>query len=615
MKHFVFFLMVHAMAFRCLAGARSIENPSFISLNADGVEKNQTTLYFHIEYPEGHTFQFRPSTYLVDEAGIRHKIKGCADFNLGEWTKMGKEGFKDVSISFDALPEGTRVFDCIEGPDLTMTYQFYGIREKGQDWNVFSPKEVADNPFEEEFFRIDTVYVTGRISKSRYDRLKPAVHEVLSNSQQHLLQQYRENHGMLDLFYVNHDGTFSFKTIVAKPCMDDLNLNGIRVPILLIPGDSLHVDISHLGEYTQKVVLKSKRGDYSRILANTPFIYDRELADPRGTLIFSETDTLSAESWQPLHDKQERCLEICRYLAAKHHFSFTERKLMQMEVQTANASISIFRMQAPIFNRIGKKREEGTFDGIRHTLQELEESGIHMDFSFIEGCHWDDPTISATTHYESIPRNLLSLATHIQFHSDAKKSGAPYDSLNLCAAAEQLEVGDMLMLSYMMEKKNRNAKEYAQLPHARTLLEASIVNEFNPWRENYPFSQTKVADIIKKLVATHADKKVVLMPVDWYKKEKLSEKDSLYRSHRMEMEKEAVLLPITTSKMLSKKKLNEMQQKYTILENTVYLKHEDFLQLSNAFQLQLPFSPERVILPDGTYDISANSFFNKFKKK
>lgn len=621
MKHFVVFLMVHAMAFRCLAGTRSIENPSFMSLNADGVtitrvefEKNQTTLYFHIEYPEGHTFQFRPSTYLVDEAGIRHKIKGCADFNLGEWTKIGKEGFKDVSISFDALPEGTRVFDCIEGPDLTMTYQFYGIRENGQDWDVFPKREVADVPFRESFFRIDTVYVTGRITRSRYDRLKPAVHELHSNSQQALLRQYRENHGMLDCFHVAKDGTFSFKTIVAKPCMDIFNINDTRIPVLLIPGDHLQVEISHLGEYRQQVTFKSELGDWSRMLANTPFMYDRELANPQGTLIWSDADTLSAATWSPLHAKQERCLEICRYLAAKHHFTPTERKLMQMEVQTANASISIFRMQAPIFNRINKEREEGTFDGACHTLQELEENGIHMDFSFIEGCQWDDPTISATTHYESIPRHLLSLATHIQFHPDTKKSAAPYDSLNLCAAAEQLGVGDLLMLAYMLNRKTLDAKGLLQYPHTRTLLEASMVNESNPWRENYPFSQTKVADIIKKLVAAHAGKKVVLMPVNWYKKEKLGEMDSLYRAKRVEMEKEAVLLPIATSKVLSKKKLKEMQKEYTILGNTAYLKHEDFLQLSNAFQLQLPFSPERVILPDGTYDISANSFFNKFKK-
>ena len=607
-----------------------IECPDYISLYADGVEikrvefgKKQTTLYFNFCHYTGKTFQFRPSTYLVDEKGQHYPARSCQGFKLGEWTNAGKEGVMEVSISFDALPEGTRVFDCIEGPDLTMSFQFYGIREKGRDWNVFSPKEVADNPFEEDFFRIDTVYVTGRITKSRYDRLKPAVHEILSNSQQHLLQQYRENHGILDLLYVNHDGTFSFKTIVAKPCMDDLNLNGIRVPILLIPGDSLHVDISHLGEYNQKVVLKSKRGDYSRVLANTPFMYDRELADPRGTLIFSEEDTLSAESWQPLHDKQKQSLEICRYIAAKYHFTQTELKLMCMDVLTTNASISILRMQAPILNKYRKEREFGKMPE-RHTLQGLLESGIHLNFSFLMECPWNDPTISVTTNYESIPKHLHELVQHIQFLPDTKQYGSLYDSLNLCAAAKQFGVGDMLMLSYMMKRKIKAPHEfeeakastkYAAQPHTKSLMESAIIDDINLRRENYLVNQTVAAKVIQKLVSRHMGKKIVLMPINWYKKEDLNEKDSLYRVHRMDMDKEAVLLPIATSRFLNKKKLKELQRVYPILTNTTYLKKEDFLHLSCALQFQLSHSPERLLLPDGTYNVSARSFFDKFRIK
>lgn len=616
------FLLSLMSAICTFANIRVIENPSFVSLNADGVtitrvefEKKQTTLHFHVEQNEGSSFQFRPSTYLVDEEGKRYHAKSSDGFKLGEWTKIGQEGFKDVSISFDALPEGTRVFDCLEGPDLTLTYQFYGIREQSQDWDVFLGESMAGNPLKDSFFRIDTVYVTGRITQSKYDRQEPAAHEIYCVSEKNLLRQYRENYGLHDFFYVAKDGTFSFKTIVAKPCMDDLNINGVRIPVLLIPGDHLHVKISHLGEYDQQVDFKSELGDYSRMLVNTPFLYDRELFDPRVTPSFSETDTLPAESWQSLHEKKIKCLNICRYLVAKHHLTLAEQKLMEMEVQATYADISLMRMDYAVSNRMHREHVEGRSIGVRYPLQKLRDSGIHLDFSFLKDCHWDDPTVSATIGYEAIPMHLYDLACPILFHPDAKPYDTSCDSLNLCAAAEQLGVGDLLMLAYMLNRKTWDAKGLLQYPHTRTLLEASMVNESNPWRENYPFSQTKVENIIKKLVAAHAGKKVVLMPVNWYKKEKLGEVDSLYRAKRVEMEKEAVLLPIATSKVLSKKKLKEMQQEYAILGNTAYLKHEDFLQLSNAFQLQLPFSPERVILPDGTYDISANSFFNKFKKQ
>lgn len=603
------------------ASTHTIENPIYMSLNADAVNikrvefgKKHTTLYFHIKQKEGYSFQFRSSTYIVDEVGNRYKARSSYGFQLGEWTRIGKEGFMDVSILFDALPDGTRVFDCIEGPDLTMSFQFYGIREKGQNWDVFTRKEMADTPFKESFFHIDTAYVTGRIIQSKYDRLKPAVHEILSNSQQNLLRQYRENHGALDYFHIAKDGNFSFQTIVAKPCMDNLNINGTRIPVLLVPGDHLHVEISHLNEYNQRVTFKSELEDCSRMLTNTPFIYDSELADPRGTLIFSSADTLSAESWKLLHEKQERCLEICHYLSAKYQFTPTEQKLMQMSVRTTNASISILRMQAPIFNKRRKEWDEETFGGFRRTIQELQKDGIYLDFSFLKECPWDDPVVSATTSYESIPRHLRNLVKHIQFSPDARQFDSPYDSLNLCAATENLGVGDMLMLSYMMEGKKRNAEEYARLPHLRTLLEAAVVCEANVREENYPVNQTVAADVVKKLVAPHLDRKVVLMPINWYKKEALGEIDSLYRANRMEMEREAVLLPVTTSKLFSKKKLKELQREYPLLENTISLKYEDFLLLNSAFQFQPAIKAERVILPNGTYDTSAQSFYNKYKQ-
>jgi len=121
------------------------------------------------------------------------------------------------------------------------------------------------------------------------------------------------------------------------------------------------------------------------------------------------------------------------------------------------------------------------------------------------------------------------------------------------------------------------------------------------------------------LVAPYKDKNVILMPVSYYHPNALREVDSLYWANREEMDKEAVFLPIATTKITSKKALKEMQQKYPILKKTVYVSEEDLHRIYNAFRLAEmranTRNAEHVILPDGTYDTSSQAFFDKYRKK
>lgn len=625
---------------------RTIENPDFTSLFTYGLEirrvefgKKQTTLYFDFSRCTSTTFSVRPSTYLVDEEGRRYPIKSCEGFKLGEENKVGKEGVMEMSISFEPLPEQTRVFDCIEGPDLQRTYQFYGIREKGQDWDVFPKKEVADNPFKDSYFRVDTVFVTGRITKSKYNRWGRININYNSYAEQSLLKQYRENHASWDDFYVEKDGTFSFKSIVAKPTMDWFNINGNCFYALLIPGDHLHVEISHLDEWNQQVTFKSELGDYSRMLVNNPFVYEPELARPDLHLAWSETGKLAADTWEPLHEEQNQRLEVCRYLAAKYHFTPTEKKLLQMNVQTNNALISVMRMTSPVHIKYRKVMDvyQKTGDNKqmpkRFTLNELENDSIHFDFSFLKECVWDDPTISASPWYEVLVSQLRSFCNYIQFHPDGADYWSSADS-NTYAFAKEFGIGEPIIAQRIADRFNQQSSfpnnpdrvktgeklvEQLKLPHAKILADVRLHDEYKYGVMNYPVSQTVAAKAIKKLVAPYKDKKVILMPVSYYHPNALREVDSLYWANREEMDKEAVFLPIATTKITSKKALKEMQQEYPILKKTVYVSEENLHRIYNAFRLAEmranTRNAEHVILPDGTYDTSSQPFFDKYRKK
>ena len=625
---------------------RTIEHPDFTSLFTYDIEipkvefgEEQTTLYFDFSHYTGTSFSFRSSTYLVDEEGRRYPIKSCKGFQLDKGYNVKEDGVKEISISFEPLPEGTRVFDCIEGPDLQLSFQFYGIREKGQSWDVFPKKDVADNPFPESFFGMDTVYVTGRITQSRYDRWGRIEHESNSYSEQALRKQFRLSEGAFDGFYVEKDGTFSFKTIVVTPTMDELNINGQSIPILLIPGDHLQVDISHWGEYNQQVNIRSEKGDYSRMLTNYPFLWETEIADPRGTLSWSETGKLAADTWQPLHDEQAKQMEICRYLAAKHHFTPTEQKLMQMNVQISHAFISYMRMLSPLHLKYRKgydlyvkaKYDNRKLPPRRFSVKDLEADSIFLDLSFIKDCPWDDPTFSATKYYEVLRHKLHGLFTYIIFKPGTEGSSDENDSINTFAAAEQLGIGETLTGYYLttnsydrlqrnpeLRQKVEGIVDDFKLPHTKVLAKTSLmVDLFDYDARSYPANQSIAADVIKKLSAPYKGKKVLLLPLNCYRPNGLQKIDSLYQARRAEIDREAVFLPVTTPKFTSRQELKKLQQKYPTLKNTVYLEEEELLRLYVAFQQRnVPQAdPEMLILQDGTFGIPGRYFLENYRKK
>ena len=625
---------------------RTIEHPDFTSLFTYDIEipkvefgEEQTTLYFDFSHYTGTSFSFRSSTYLVDEEGRRYPIKSCKGFQLDKGYNVKEDGVKEISISFEPLPEGTRVFDCIEGPDLQLSFQFYGIREKGQDWDVFPKKDVADNPFPESFFGMDTVYVTGRITQSRYDRWGRIEHESNSYAEQALRRQFRLGNGAFDHFYVAKDGTFSFKTLVVKPTMDELNINGNRIPILLIPSDHLQVDISHWGEYNQQVNIRSEKGDYSRMLTNYPFLWEKEIADPRGTLIWSETGKLAADTWQPLHDELEKQMEVCRYLAAKHHFTPTEQKLMQMNVQIDQAFIACMRMQTPLHIKYRKGYDlyvKGNYDNKKlfpahFSIEDLEADSIFLDLSFIKDCPWDDPTFSATKYYEVVLSKLCSLFSYIMFIPGTEKPSSENDSINIYAAAEQLGIREALIGEYLtnylysrmvnnpkLRQKVEGIVDDFKLPHTKVLANPSLMVALNEYdTRSYPANQSIAADVIKKLYAPYKGKKVLLLPLSCYKPDGLQKIDSLYQTRRAEIDREAVFLPVATAKFTSKQELKELQQKYPTLKNTVYLDEEELLRLYVAFQRGNgpQADPEMLILQDGTFGIPGRYFLENYRKK
>ncbi|MDO5483232.1 MAG: hypothetical protein Q4F47_09395 [Bacteroidaceae bacterium] len=654
MKKLVTLLMLQTIALSIVANSRTIEQPNFMSLSADGITieriefaKRSTILTFCAIGKEGCSVGFSPSVCLVDEEGHRYPARSSKGLKLGKLERIGKDGSLKFSISFEPLPEGTRVFDCLESPDANLHKRFYAIRPQGQEWDVFAKKTVQDVPFPNSAFRVDTVLVTGRIVSGEYNRLRQRpVHLISSNSQNALLRNFRDNRGVFDFLYVKKNGEFSFKTVVRQPTIDILNLYGILVPVLLIPGDHVKIEISDLGEFGQQVNYNSNYGDYGKLLTNIPFLFERELNE---SSYLKNGMKLPAQTWFSLHTAQKNKMEICDYISAKYGFTETETAYMQAVAQTSGALVSVMRMLTACSENYYGLREmtsnaaENSKIQKQRTVTEWEKSGVSLDFSFLKDVQMDNPATSVSPFYESLIMNTAKLVAYIQFGNVSNIS----DEMNISDMVGQLGYSKDVALAitafcldqkglsisypsyyngdieslYAAARENRR-KELQPLarqigcPHLKMSVESLVLQNAQPNVDYYSVDDKEILSVVQSFVKSNESKEIVIFPVHEYSSMELKKMEISYRLNCSELRQEYKLVPITTKRYLSKSELRDLQLSCPMLNNTVYLADETYLRFRDVLQFQIHQSNERIFSPDGqTYQNAEKSFFSDIDKK
>lgn len=631
-----------------------MEHPEYMAWGCDGViiekvvfDKNTTTLHFRVTGEKDRYADFMNSVCLVDEEGNKYAKKKTDGIKMKKWNRLPHIKNAGFSISFEPLPENIRVFDCIGGSDANLYMRFYGIRPQGKDWNVFEKKAIQNASSGNTVFRVDTVFVTGRIVSGNYDRMKQRpVHLISSNSQNALLRNFRDNRGVFDFLYVKKNGEFSFKTVVRQPTIDILNLYGILVPVLLIPGDHVKIEISDLGEFGQQVNYNSNYGDYGKLLTNIPFLFERELNE---SSYLKNGMKLPAQTWFSLHTAQKNKMEICDYISAKYGFTETETAYMQAVAQTSGALVSVMRMLTACSENYYGLREmtsnaaENSKIQKQRTVTEWEKSGVSLDFSFLKDVQMDNPATSVSPFYESLIMNTAKLVAYIQFGNVSNIS----DEMNISDMVGQLGYSKDVALAitafcldqkglsisypsyyngdieslYAAARENRR-KELQPLarqigrPHLKMSVESLVLQNAQPNVDYYSVDDKEILSVVQSFVKSNESKEIVIFPVHEYSSKELKKMEISYRLNCSELRQEYKLVPITTKRYLSKSELRDLQLSCPMLNNTVYLADETYLRFRDVLQFQPHQSNERIFSPDGrTYKNMGKSFFSDIDKR
>ena len=176
------------------------------------------------------------TTHLCDEQGVRHAVKGAEGLTLGEKLYLPKDGTARFRLFFDPMPQGTRIFDLIEGEEYEQQY-WYGLHGSGYEPD-FPLAQEAYPPKEElkKQFRKGRALVRGKI-KDYEPGMAYGYVEMFCGT-------LGEERGKCPTALIRPDGTFSLEAELDHPVCGHINFSFISdVPVYVRPGDTLDVTV------------------------------------------------------------------------------------------------------------------------------------------------------------------------------------------------------------------------------------------------------------------------------------------------------------------------------------------------------------------------------------
>lgn len=276
-------------------------------------------------------FQISASAYLSDEAGMRHPLIKADGIVPGETQWAGEDGKATFTLYFDPLPEGTKVFDIIEGEEHTK-FKVFGIHKKGTKLRFTDFEEAVDSDeTAEKWFVADTAVV--RVRLSDYSR-QTMPH--IARLEYHDSHYMKSSHRMDKLAKVRPDGTFEFSFRMDFPNWTYISLDLQRnIPFYVRPGDTLNIQVDNYGQWNEKISHANSAGrpTYSQ-LQTVPF----HAFWP--DLMFLERSQNDEAFAAGLRDIEAKASVFFSYISHKHQLSSWENHLLMSTFRQRCAEIA-----------------------------------------------------------------------------------------------------------------------------------------------------------------------------------------------------------------------------------------------------------------------------------
>ncbi len=306
---------------------QKIENPTYVGIN-DGtmkiasVKTTEEATVITFQYPGEGFYQFVPDIHLVDEQGNHYELIGQKGFNEDSLKNLKPKKKGKYELRFQPLPADTRIFDFIEDFYNVGSTRYYGIREKDVPFTVSNPlsHNTGEASLPDMDFKVDSVMITGHITNYVCEKHKIEKVSMLYSN----VTRYNAPANM------DRNGKFEMKIRVNGPTWDVLQMNGLHIPIMLYPEDSIDLQITLEDESNRKTVRYSSKlqKDFSRLMQCAPMIWTNYFILPNDSTenYAAKFEQMTPESLQKRFDDYDA---MGLYLSGKYGLNQIETEMLR----------------------------------------------------------------------------------------------------------------------------------------------------------------------------------------------------------------------------------------------------------------------------------------------
>lgn len=402
----------------------NISKPEYIEIhnNSDSIIKvesnnKKTIVYFKATGDSESEVIIYKNACIIDENGNKYIVKKANGIKLGKKTKIGKKGQLLYSLTFPALPKGTKSIDLYLSERL-LTTNYLNIHQVGTE-SSFSTSidttgfnEAVNNTFSNNLFKKDTVWIEGQFKDSQiFEENKYIISFVTP-----IPSIYGGSH--VENYEIRPDGSFNFKIPIYAPTWTELmvyapstSVIGRLIPIMLYPGDHISLTIDDFESNKSEHQIKSE------LVKNIKFS-DLYYIFPTRRIIPDKKNKVDFDSLKNTITLSEKA--AC-YLSNKYNLTKTESALLLTQANMSKVHEALMTIDNNVRNNRSKyfKVLDGRYPDVAQfdTLQSFSKTSLYKVFSLLRA---DNKAFLIVPAVEALSRYLSSSAMFegITFNED-----------------------------------------------------------------------------------------------------------------------------------------------------------------------------------------------------
>lgn len=369
-----------------------------------------------------------------------------------------------------------------------------------------------------------------------------------------ILTNWWEDNNKHNYLHLNADNTFSFKCIVDGPSIQYLRFGASLIPILLIPGDHVTVNVSHLLEYNQKVEYTGRCAEYSRVLENMPAI---KFNYGVGIMTGNYPNFTMSE----INNIARKYKEFYEYFIAKYQLSEEEANIVKAETTLYPATLCLSN---------GNTKDLSLLKDIPLGNVETYCASMNERFTYKLGKFVDK--IQDSTRYSSIEKVMGTDANGVNYYIENDKySKIIDDGFGIYSWSATKD--------YMKEIR----EDFMQLksPYFRTLALKIMSNMSKPAINSYRLPNTPAGKAIKKITEQYKGKYLLvkfLYPEDT---KAINVFDSIYNKYKDTIDFK--VLAVFNEVKCSKAQFDSLRTSHTALADAIYLDKDDWYLIRDQY--------------------------------